>query len=120
MNIRSSKQAKTCDISIKTKSIVWERDHHRCIICADPNAMPNAHFISRAKGGQGTEENIVTLCRRCHHEFDNGVDREYYKSKVETYLKSKYPNWDKERLVYQNRWANGNYYDITSQKKQQI
>lgn len=118
MNTRSSQQAKACDISAKVKSIVWERDHHRCIICADTNAMPNAHVVSRAKGGQGIEENIVTLCRRCHHEFDNGVDREYYRAKIEAYLKAKYPEWKKERMVYQNKWTtNGNYYDTTSLKK---
>lgn len=118
MNIRSSKQSKACDISANVKAAVWERDRHRCIICADTNAMPNAHFISRAKGGKGIEENIVTLCRKCHHEFDNGNDREYYRRRIETYIKSKYPDWEKGKVVYQNRWINGNYYDTTSQKKQ--
>lgn len=107
MNTRSSFQAKACDIPAKVKNEVWERDKHRCIICADTNAMPNSHFISRAKGGLGIPENIVTLCRKCHFDFDNGVDREYYRERIERYLKKMYPDWNREKVVFKNRWTNG-------------
>jgi hypothetical protein len=69
--------------------------------------MPNAHFISRSKGGLGIEENVVTLCtsfteNKCHYKFDFGTreEREEIGSRIEEYLKSKYPNWDKEKLTY--------------------
>ncbi|NCC19095.1 MAG: HNH endonuclease [Bacteroidia bacterium] len=117
MNIRSSEQAKRTDIPAKVKMAVWNRDRGRCVVCSDPNAMPNAHFISRAHGGQGIEQNIVTLCRKCHHEFDNGIDREYYRERIEKYLLGKYPNWNKESVVFKNKWINGNSYDTTSEKK---
>ncbi len=114
MKNRSSKQAKACDISAKTKAIVWERDKHRCIICADPNAMPNAHaLLSRAHGGLGIPENIVTLCRKCHHEYDHGIDREYYRTLIGRYLKKHYPDWDEEKVKY-NKWTNGNCFGSRS------
>lgn len=31
-------------------------------MCGSSYAMPNAHYIARAQGGLGIEENIVTLC----------------------------------------------------------
>jgi hypothetical protein len=69
--------------------------------------MPNAHFISRSKGGLGIEENIVTLCtgftkNNCHYKYDFGTrqEREEIGGIIEEYLKSKYPNWDKEKLTY--------------------
>ena len=37
---------------------------------------PNMHYISRAQGGLGIEENVVTGCQECHHEYDNGAKRE--------------------------------------------
>lgn len=69
--------------------------------------MPNAHFIPRSKGGLGIEENIVTLCtnlteNQCHYKFDFGTrqEKEEIEAKIEAYLKSKYPGWDREKLTY--------------------
>lgn len=95
-----SKRSKACDISPKVKQRVWERDGGRCIICGCRTAMPNAHFIPRSQGGLGIEENIVTLCQNCHYNFDMTDMREHYKEYIENYLKKKYPNWDKENLIY--------------------
>lgn len=102
-----SKRSKACDIPQKVKEAVWERDGHRCIICHSRTAMPNAHFIPRSKGGLGIEENIVTLCTnfsecKCHYKFDFGTAEEQKEigEKIEAYLKSKYPNWEKENLIY--------------------
>lgn len=102
-----SKRTIAVDISKSVKDAVWERDQHRCIICGDTNAFPNAHFISRARGGLGIEENIVTLCSnfapcKCHYKYDFGTkeEQEELGQKIETYLKSKYPNWDRQNLIY--------------------
>lgn len=53
-----------------------------------------------AHGGLGIEENIFTACEKCHNEQDNGLNTEKYDKEAEDYLKSKYPNWNKENLVY--------------------
>lgn len=105
-----SKRSKACDISQKVKEIVWERDGHKCIICRSRMAMPNAHYIPRSKGGLGIEENIVTLCtnfaeNKCHYRYDFGtaVERQEIGNKIENYLRSKYPNWDKEKLIYRRK-----------------
>ena len=102
-----SKRSKACDISPKVKQRVWERDGGRCIICGCRTAMPNAHFIPRSQGGLGIEENIVTLCsglseNNCHYRFDFGYgeETEQIAKQIESYLKSKYPNWKKENLIY--------------------
>lgn len=93
-------RAKACDISVKVKRAVWARDNQRCIICGSPYAMPNAHYISRAKGGLGVEQNIVTLCMRCHDIMDHSVHRKRYLAVVKAYLESKYKNWNEEELSY--------------------
>ena len=99
-----SKRAKACDISKKVKDIVWERDNHQCIICGSFEAMPNSHFIRRSQGGLGIEENIVTMCQRCHREYDQGEGRRAIEAQTEAYLRSKYPNWAKENLIYK-KWS---------------
>lgn len=106
-----TKRSKATDISQSIKEKVWQRDNGRCVVCGNPyNVMPNAHYISRAKGGLGIEENIVTLCtnfttNRCHDKYDNGSkqEREAIGGIIEKYLKSKYPNWDKEKLFYKGK-----------------
>lgn len=100
-----SKRTKALDITKKVKDTVWERDGERCIRCGTHCAMPNAHYIPRSKGGLGIEENIVTLCIKCHYEYDETFKREEIGSFIERYLKKKYPEWDKEKLIYR-KWSN--------------
>lgn len=97
-----NKRSNACDIPQKVKRRVWERDGERCIICGNSQAMPNAHYISRAQGGLGIEENIVTLCIQCHNEFDNSIKRAEYKKYIENYLKEKYPEWEEKKLYYRS------------------
>lgn len=94
-----SKRSKACDIPLKVKQIVWERDGC-CIICGDRNAMPNAHYISRAKGGLGVEKNIVTLCFDCHRAYDQSENRKACKNIIKNYLKEQYLDWNEDDLVY--------------------
>lgn len=103
-----SKRSKATDISMSVKKKVFERDNGCCVICGNSyNVMPNAHYISRAKGGLGVEENIFTACTRltesdCHYRFDNGSKEEKIKLRkiVRDYFISIYPNWDKKDLYY--------------------
>lgn len=61
------------------------------------------HFTSRARLGLGIEENILTLCGRCHQLFDNGPNRKENEERFRNYLKGIYPDWDEKRLVY-SKW----------------
>lgn len=97
----SSKRAKSCAISQKTKRTVYERDEGLCVICHRPG-LPEAHYIPRSKGGLGIEQNIVTMCRDCHRRMDQG-DRETMDklhSMVRNYLSKHYEGWNEDDLVY--------------------
>lgn len=98
-----SKRAKACDITKKVKDIVWERDGEKCIVCGSRYAMPNSHFIRRSQNGKGIPENIVTMCQSCHRKYDQGSERTEMEQFVERYLRSIYPDWDKEKLIYK-KW----------------
>ena len=96
-----TKRSKACDITQAVKKKVWERDGGLCIVCGNPQSMPNAHFIPRSKGGLGIEQNIVTLCLNCHHNFDNTSQRPVYREYIRKYLQGKYgANWGIEKLIY--------------------
>lgn len=95
-----TKRSKACDISQSVKIAVWERDGGYCIVCGSPQAMPNAHYISRAHGGLGIEENIVTLCQKCHDKYDKSTLRPRIKEFIKNYLKNKYPDWDEGELIF--------------------
>lgn len=99
-----SKRTKACDITKKVKDKVWKRDNERCIICGNHEAMPNSHFIRRSQNGLGCEENIVTMCRRCHVMYDQGCDRTAMEAYIERYLKNHYPGWSREKLIYK-KWS---------------
>ena len=42
-----SKMSKACDIPMRIKKLVYERDDGKCIVCHQPG-VPNAHFIPRS------------------------------------------------------------------------
>ena len=94
------KRTKDLDISKAVKDTVWERDGHRCVLCLSPEAMPNAHYIPRSQGGLGIEENVVTLCRRCHNLYDNSPHRPFLRMEIQAYLRAIYNGWTEERLTY--------------------
>lgn len=97
-------------IPAKVKQAVAIRDEVNgwpcCLICGTPappsshTAFSCAHYIPRSAGGKGIEENVVTLCPRCHSMYDQGIDRRTTAEYIEGYLKSKYPHWDKKCLIY--------------------
>ena len=98
-----SKRSNACNISQKTKEIVWNRDKHKCISCGIwvPKTFANAHYIKRSQGGLGIPENVVTLCSKCHYEEDFGKDSKVYEYSIENYLRSYYgESWSKEKLIY--------------------
>ena len=96
-----SRRSKACDITQAVKNKVWQRDDGHCIVCGSTWAMPNAHYISRANGGLGIPENIVTLCQNCHHAYDNTTQRPIYREYIKNYLQGVYgAEWNEEKLKY--------------------
>ena len=94
-----NQRTKALQIPSSVKKAVYERDGGCCIICGAPGD-PVCHFISRAQGGLGIEENVLTLCWRCHMAYDQGPDRRQLRGILKKYLQSKYPEWDESKLVY--------------------
>lgn len=94
-----NKRTKALQIPPRVKREVYERDGGHCIICGSPGD-PVAHYISRAQGGLGIEENVVTLCYGCHRAYDQGPHREAFRRVIADYLKGRYPHWDESNLIY--------------------
>ena len=97
-----SKRTKALEIPTKVKRAVYDRDGRCCVWCGSPYGLPEAHFIPRAKSGLGIEQNVLTLCRRCHRRYDFGSSAEREEMRIEfvKHLKGKYPDWDEGNLVY--------------------
>ena len=93
------KETKATSIPMDVKRKVNARDRGRCIICGDPG-LPNAHYIRRSQGGLGIEENIVTLCPKCHHDYDNGFHRREIGDYISEYLDKWYPDFPDEKRKY--------------------
>ena len=95
-----NKRTRAVSIPTKVKRKVEERDHGLCIFCGAPG-KGEAHFISRAQGGLGIEENLITVCRPCHDQLDNSTKRKELLRVAEEHLKNCYPYWDKSFLIYE-------------------
>lgn len=96
------RRTKAVAIKPEVRARVEERDNYCCIFCGRAG-RGEAHFINRSQGGLGIEENLLTVCRDCHIQMDNGQATKLYRAKAEQYLKSIYPDWDKSKLVF-NKW----------------
>lgn len=106
-------ETKHTAIPASVKAAVKARDGGTCIICGAPG-MPCCHAVRRSQGGMGVEENIVTLCGRCHYAFDEGLflkqlrplglhDRQDIKNFIHAYLAGHYPGWTPEGVTY-HKW----------------
>lgn len=98
-----SRRSKACDITQKVKKTVWERDGEKCILCKNLRgypAMPNAHYIPRSNGGLGIKENVVTLCQKCHDDYDKTSNRQLLMIDIGMYLDSLYPNFNHDNRFY--------------------
>ena len=98
-----SKRTKALEIPKYVKERVFERDGGCCVWCGNIG-NPNAHYISRAQGGLGIEENILTLCWPCHLRYDASSDRERMREYFREYLSSKYEGWNESKLIYRRWW----------------
>ena len=104
----------------KTIREIQQRDNYSCLFCRlgyecdtfDPNKLDFIihdimHFIPKSKMGLGIPENGVEGCRFHHSMLDNGNKgkRKEMLGIMEEYLKSIYPDWDKNKLIYK-KWGN--------------
>jgi len=104
------KRTQALAIPPEVKQAVAERDSVDgwpcCVYCGrpaptnNPTAYSCAHYISRAQGGLGIEENILTLCEGCHREYDASTKREELRAYFRAYLKFQYKNWSENKLTY--------------------
>jgi len=95
-----NRQTKYTAIPKEVKKVVGGRDGHCCIFCGSPYARPEAHYIPRSQGGMGIEENILTVCRFCHEQLDEGKKWQFLHNFAKAYLMDHYPDWDESKLVY--------------------
>ena len=104
-------RTKALAISQVVKKVVAWRDSVDgwpcCIYCGkpaptdSPTAYSCAHYIARSQGGLGIEENILTLCPKCHRRYDATGHREEMRRLFRLYLEQKYKTWNEENLTYQ-------------------
>lgn len=113
MQLNRAEKARTKALAIPpaVKKAVAQRDSVDgwpcCIYCGTPaptdhpTAYSCAHYIARSQGGLGIEENILTLCPKCHGRYDATEHREEMRRLFRLYLEVKYKNWQEENLTYQ-------------------
>ena len=111
--MKKSKQARAREFSQKTRQRILSRDGDRCIFCVMGYHMEKAdwyaksllsimHYVPRARGGLGIEQNGAVGCEYHHHMMDNGHEgrRAEMLERFREYLKGIYPNWDEKALQY--------------------
>lgn len=94
-----NKRTKATNIPFKVKQEVYIRDCGKCIFCGRPG-YPEAHYISRARGGLGIPENIITVCRECHRRMDASTERPQYLERAKAYLDILYPEFTDEMRIH--------------------
>lgn len=56
--------------SIKEK--ILERDGYECNVCGRKTNLQIHHIVKRSWGGSHTEDNLITLCSKCHRSIETG------------------------------------------------
>jgi hypothetical protein len=111
--MKKSKQSRAKEFSHQVRESIWIRDGGVCIFCRTKYHMEDTtqygrsitdymHYIGRAQGGLGIEQNGAVGCRDHHMMLDNGNKGRYAEmhGMFGEYLKSMYAGWDEKELVY--------------------
>lgn len=114
---KKSKQSKMREFSPTERQKIVTRDRGKCIFCERGYKTSNGtwfgkeiksimHYIPRSKNGMGIEQNGAVGCQYHHEMLDNGNQgrRKEMLEIFQKYLKSKYPGWNEENLIY-SKWA---------------
>lgn len=112
-----NKRTKALQFSKMTRQAIWDRDYGQCLFCnLDYHCTSTSqlayeikdimHFVPRSQGGLGVEGNGVIGCRYHHQMLDNGNVglRNEMLAMMEEHLKTHYPGWNREELVY-SKWT---------------
>ena len=51
----------------KLRTYIKQRDNNTCRFCASTEDIQVHHITPTVLGGKNTEENLICLCRKCHH-----------------------------------------------------
>ncbi len=95
-----SKRTLATEIKAKTRKEVIARDKNHCIFCGSHQMLTIAHYISRANGGKGIEQNLAVVCMPCHMRLDQSIYRKEMLLVYKRYLVSQYGDFDESSLKY--------------------
>lgn len=83
---------------LKIRSKILLRDNFRCKECGYYKHLEVHHIIPKSKGGSDDEENLVTLCQRCHAKKHGFAHQEH----------KRYTHAKRNRRKKQKRWYKDN------------
>lgn len=63
----------TSGISNELRKKVYRRDGYLCALCGSGQYLQIHHVVPRGQGGSDFEENLITLCSKCHAQV-HGID----------------------------------------------
>lgn len=60
----------------KLRKQIFDRDNHQCRKCgkhSQQRKLQIHHIIPIIKNGSAAPENLITLCKECHHEWEHVI-----------------------------------------------
>lgn len=73
-------------ISSDTYAKVYQRDGGKCVVCGSRNGIEQHHINPRSKLGEGSIDNLVTLCKQCHYVKLHGMGDYLTKVRIFEYM----------------------------------
>lgn len=70
------KDPKYKTIGVTRKERIKKRDDFKCVKCGSEEKLEVDHIVPLFKGGKNIDENLQTLCKKCHQEKSVGEMRE--------------------------------------------
>lgn len=61
----------TTGVPTAQRQRILDRDGHKCTQCGATDDLTMDHITPRSKGGDGADDNLQTLCRRCNSSKNN-------------------------------------------------
>ena len=83
---KKKSQKSNSEISTETYWEVYHREKGCCAVCGSKDGLEEHHIVTRSKGGTGTPDNLILLCKDCHYNKLHGMGDFVTKMRVYQYM----------------------------------
>jgi len=98
------------------KEKVLRRDEYKCYICHDDKSLEIHHKLPQRLGGRHEENNLITLCKKCHRHIETGDKHHAFRKCMENVKKT----YGMQSMVMKEKFSKKIQFSLIQEQLEQL